>query len=424
MEALLIRRGSDNPRISMYAVALQAIFVAMLLGILFQAIHMIYNIESILGDMREIEKRASGRNGGGGYQAIVPCRISSSSAEEVGYTIDSIERSLTEGVIDRAIIVTEPGESRFLERLGRYGDRVKILESLEGICRRCSGKNRAILSALKAIEGSWGDVVIFLDCDAHHNPEALRYASRASHAMGVIVTGYRWYTLRDIYSVLYNVVSSIAFEHMGVWRTRIIWGGFVAIPSHILRSMGLWERLSEELSDDAVMGSEARRRGYRFIFCRRCISSTPAQRSLAGFYRWAVRQMVILRLYTPLGFKILTAIYSIGTIFMLMLPASLIAMRTIPEAHLVALASIFYIAMGSIRGATAIWLYSPHRIYRGSTPDGERIIWRLVYIALVGLRAPLILAILISAARTRRFSWRGTEYCIEDRRAVPCSVIA
>jgi hypothetical protein len=407
----------------MYAVALQAIFIAMLLGIVLQAVHMVYNIRSILGDMREIETRASGRNSGKGYQAIIPCRISSSSPEEVGHTIDSIERSFDAGVIDRAIIVTEPGETKSLERLGRYGDKVEILESLEGICRKCSGKNKAILTALKAIEGSEGDVVIFLDCDAHHNPKALWYALRASHAMGVIVTGYRWYTLRDIYSVLHNMVSSIAFEHMGIWRTRIIWGGLVAIPSHILRSMGLWERLSEELSDDAVMGSEARRRGYRFIFCRRCISPTPAQRSIASFYRWAVRQMVILRLYTPLGFKILMAIYSIGTIFMITLPASLIAVKTIPEAQLAALVSACYIAIGSIRGAIAIWLYSPHRIYRGSPPGDERIIWRLVYIALAGVRAPLILAILISATRTRRFSWRGTEYCIENRRAVPCRAI-
>lgn len=408
----------------MYAVALQALFVVMLLGIVLQVIHMIYNIRSILRDMREIEASTSRSSGGKGYQAIIPCRVSSSSAEEVGYTIDSIERSLGAGVIDRAIIVTEPGEAGSLERLRRYGDRVEILESLEGMCRKCSGKNRAILTALKAIEGSGGDVVVFLDCDAYHNPEALWYASRASHAMGVIVTGYRWYTLRDIYAVLHNIVSSIAFEHMGIWITRIIWGGLVAIPSQILRSMGLSERLSEELSDDAVMASEARRKGHRFIFCSRCISSTPAQRSIASFYRWAVRQMVILRLYTPRGFKILMAIYSISTIFLIMLPASLIAMKTIPEAELVALASACYIAIGSIRGAIAIWLYSPHRIYRGFQLGGEGIIWRLLYIALAGVRAPLILAILISAARIRRFSWRGDEYCIENRRAVPCRAIA
>lgn len=409
----------------MVAVAfLELISLFIALGLIVQVVQIVYNYRSNMATMNYIESGGSisGSNGIAPI-ALIPCKVSASSSDEVLYTLNSLRRSMELGYVGKGVIVVDPEDEEALKNLGIYGGGIKIITSRSNECSACSGKNRALIAGLKsiAIDASKDDIVVMLDCDAYHHPRSVFYLSRTSEASGCVVTGYRWYLLRDIYSVLYNAVSSIAFEYMGIDRTRIVWGGLVAMPLRVIVDLGLENRFKEELSDDAVISSEARKKGYKIIFCGKCISLTPSQRGFREFYLWAVRQMIVLRLYTPTGFKLLLAIYALATLI-LFLPVVMFVIG-IPGTILgvFALFVLLYILIGALRAILALKSHSPGSIY--SDVERDKILWRLVYVLLSSVRAPLILSILIGARISRRFTWRGTEYCITNRgrRAVPCS---
>ncbi len=405
------------------------LLVFLSLGLVVQAVQLIYNYRGIMATMRSIEAALlrAGQNDSRSI-ALIPCRVSASSWEEVSYTINSLKRSLDLGYIDNGIIVIERDDAELLKRMGIDRDDIEVLISKPDECAECSGKNRALITGLKSIDrnASGREVIVMLDCDAYHHPRSIFYASKASSVLGSIVTGYRWYLLRDIYSVLYNTVSSIAFEYMGINITRIVWGGLTAMPLSAVKSLGLEEKFREELSDDAVINREARKSGYRIVFCSKCISLTPSQKGFRSFYRWAVRQMIIVRLYTPFGFKILMLIYAINTLILL-LPAILIAIGT-PLQILVPLTALIlsYILIGAVRAYISLKNYSPESIYQDPDIEKDKKLWKYIYILISSLRAPLILSILIAARISRRFVWRGIEYCIVDKgsRAIPCSMNA
>jgi len=398
------------------------------LGLVVQTAQLIYNYRSIVATMRSIEAALlrAGQNDSRSI-ALIPCKVAASSRDEVLYTINSLRRSRDLGYIDHGIIVIERDDVEPLKRMDiSRDDNIEVLISKTDECTECSGKNRALITGLKSIDrnASGREVIVMLDCDAYHHPRSIFYASKASSVLDAIVTGYRWYLLRDLYSVLYNTVSSIAFEYMGINITRIVWGGLTAMPLSAVKSLGLEEKFREELSDDAVINREARKNGYRIVFCSKCISLTPAQKGFRSFYRWAVRQMIIVRLYTPLGFKILMLIYAINTLILL-LPVILILIGT-PLEILVPLAVLIlgYILIGAVRAFISLRNYSPGSIYQDPEIERDKKLWKYIYIVISSLRAPLILSILIAARISRRFVWRGVEYCIVDKgsRAVPCSM--
>lgn len=402
---------------------IEALSLFLCLGLVVQIAQMIYNYRSIASAMRSIERAASSGDGSASI-AIIPCKIAASSRDEVIYTLKSINRSLDLGYLDKAILVMEHGDEEHLNNMDVDRAGFEILVSDLGICSSCSGKNRALITGLRSLDRFSGDdVVVMLDCDAYHHPRSIFLVSRASSSFNCVVTGYRWYLLRDMYSVLYNVVSSIAFEYMGIERTRIVWGGLASMRLKIIRDLDLENRFKEELSDDAVISSEARRKGYRIVFCSKCISLTPAQRGFKRFYLWAVRQMIILRLYTPRGFNILIAMYALNTLILL-LPVITITMDLPSQLLYMLLApTLGYVVLGALRAAIVLRTYSPESIYPDPDVEKDRRLWRYVYVLVSSLRAPLILSILITARISSRFEWRGVKYCIDSRsrRAIPCS---
>jgi len=398
----------------------------MILGLVVQAIQIVYNYHGSLRSMKALSQKLDGdRPQSPRAVAIIPCKVGSSSEEEVVYTLTSISHLLSSGTIDRAVLVVEREDlGELVSRYSGYMERpgVEVIVSSEGVCRLCSGKNRALITALKRVEDLGGQLqaVILLDCDAYHHPRAVETALRGAVYEGAIVTGYRWYVLSDMYGVLYNTVSSIAFEYMGIERTRIVWGGLVAMPLEAVKGLNLAERFSEELSDDAVINIEARRRGYRVIFCPVCISATPSQRGLGLFISWAVRQMIILRLYTPRGFKLIFSIYLGNTAF-IAASIAIVALNAWNTPGILFLSLLIgYIAVGALRAAISLKAYDPASIYGPETASGERGLWKAVYIVLTAVRAPLLLYILTKAWLAKNFKWRGSIYCIEGGRARPC----
>jgi cellulose synthase/poly-beta-1,6-N-acetylglucosamine synthase-like glycosyltransferase len=406
---------------------LETIASIMLLGLFAQTLQIIYNYHGALEAARHISYLFNGgRKGVQGSIAIIPCRLRASSEDEIIYTIKSIRDLLSSKAVHKVILVVEPEDLEVLYK--QYTNLLKdsgieILPSDHNICRSCSGKNRALITAFKRICDLSQHVVILLDCDAYHHPKAVDLAVGGASYNGIIATGYRWYILRDIYGVLYNTISSLAFEYMGIERTRIAWGGLVAMPHKAIKDLGLIERFSEELSDDAVINIEARRRGYRVIFCPACISITPPPKGFKAFLSWAVRQMIILRLYTPKAFRFLVSVYLANTALLVVAIAAIASRLWSLAGILFLFLLIGYLALGLLRAFIAMRIYDPVSIYGDNIWGGERYIYRVIYAVLTAVRAPLVLSILIIAATARKFIWRGHLYCIKGGRAYPCQTI-
>jgi cellulose synthase/poly-beta-1,6-N-acetylglucosamine synthase-like glycosyltransferase len=403
---------------------LEAVALIMILGCFAQGMQILHNYRGTLHASKLLSQPLNGGNDTSqGSIAIIPCKLGASSEDEAIYITRSIRDLLSSRAVGRAMLVIEPSDLEALNT--KYRDLTKdpgveFLISDLNACKTCSGKNRALITALREIRSTSKKAIVLLDCDAYHYPKAVEIAVRGAITEKAIVTGYRWYILRDIYGALYNTVSSLAFEYMGIDKTRIVWGGLVAMPTEFPSLLNLIDRFSEELSDDAVVNIEARKKGYRVIFCPACISITPPPRGFRAFISWAVRQMIIVRLYTPRGFMTLLTIYLANTA-LLAIAITAIVINTSNLIRILFLTLLIsYIALGCIRALVAIKIYDPLSIYRDNVLEREKILWKISYVALTAIRAPLLLFILIIARISKRFSWRGSIYCIKKNRAYPC----
>ncbi len=402
---------------------LEAVALIMILGCFAQGMQILHNYRGTLQASKLLLHLLNGGDSSQGSIAIVPCKLGASSEDEAIYITRSIRDLLSSRAVERAMLVIEPSDLEVLNT--KYRDLVRdpgieFLISNLNACKTCSGKNRALITALKEVGSTSQKAIVLLDCDAYHHPKAVEIAVRGAIAEKAIVTGYRWYILRDIYGALYNTVSSLAFEYMGIDKTRIVWGGLAAMPAEFPSLLNLIDRFSKELSDDAVINIEARRRGYRVIFCPVCISVTPPPKGFRAFISWAVRQMIILRLYTPGGFMTLLTLYLANTALLAIAIAAIVTGTSSLIRLLFLILLIGYIALGCIRALVAIKIYDPLSIYRNIIWEREKILWKISYIALTAIRAPLLLLILVMARISRRFSWRGSIYCIKENKAYPC----
>lgn len=384
-----------------------------LAGLLLASAHTILNYRSIVsGAKKSSEAYVPPKK----LVIVMPCKISSSTEAEIELALASVRSAILRGLANRAFIIVDQGEE-IPGRLQHQDHRLVVLRS-SAPCSRCSGKNRALVTALRSIRESGAREILFLDCDAYHGPGAVE-ASLKLLGERSIVTGYRWYLLDSISSALYNTISSIALDHMGFSRTRIAWGGFTLMLSEHVEMMRLETRWAEELSDDAVVTSEASRNGVEIAFCSRCISTSRAPEGIKGFIGWAIRQFLILRIYTPRGYRLLMAAYAANTFYMAALTA--MAAAGLPNQACPAAVLLLYMALGAAKGLLHI------TIAKRAPRDvglGERIGAEILYTLVVALRAPLVLAILAAAGLRRSFTWRGSRYCVQKHRgrawAMPC----
>ncbi|MBM3775813.1 MAG: glycosyltransferase family 2 protein, partial [Acidobacteria bacterium] len=121
-------------------------------------------------------------------------------------------------------------------------------------------------------------------------------------------TAYRWYLPDppDFWSLVRSVWNAPIAGLFGPGDSPFAWGGAMAIRKNAFVETGVREFWKNSVSDDYGLTKAVRKAGLRIAFAPGAMVASRDHTGGAEFFRWALRQMVISRLYgAPLWWKAL-----------------------------------------------------------------------------------------------------------------------
>jgi cellulose synthase/poly-beta-1,6-N-acetylglucosamine synthase-like glycosyltransferase len=416
----------------MVKMIIETIITYLLFSTAINTLHIIQNWRNIHKQEKLLEKNI-GENISK-LIVICPCKINNMTDSEVE-SFKTTLRILIEkrDIVKKTIIVIDENDN--IDRIGtdidlRNIEFIRINSNLiEQIKSKLSkeplyGKTRAlIIGTIQALKNSGFEGLLYIDCDNMINPKSIDIVSRKI-LRSELITGYRWYVLDSIDGTLYNLVSSVAFEGMGFYRSRIVWGGFMCIRRDLLQQYSILEKWIDEFADDALVKKVFSDNNRNIVYCPQCLSLTPPPKSgVRSFLEWSRRQLYIVKLYTPRGFKLLVLAYLLMSLNMA-IPILLLAYVGFNiYTQIAILAVALQIIIGMLRGLKHYMLV--RKSWRDISINRElglvdKTQYIVLYILLNSIKAIMILPILLDLYRVRRLRWRGAIYCIArtDKNAV------
>ena len=160
--------------------------------------------------------------------------------------------------------------------------------------------NNLIEAVSHAAPGS--EVFVFTDSDCRPHQNWLRWliAPLIEPSIGVS-TGYRWYFPKQgsFASVLRSAWNASIATVLGEHDRNFCWGGSMAIRRHAFERIGVIDRWKRSVSDDYSMADAVRAAGLKIHYEPRCLIGSYGSIRLYEFLRWATRQIVITRVYSP-----------------------------------------------------------------------------------------------------------------------------
>ncbi|HLW78300.1 MAG TPA: glycosyltransferase, partial [Terriglobia bacterium] len=266
-------------------------------------------------------------------------------------------------------------------------------------------------------------VFVFADSDATPGPDWLRslVAPLAASRM-TLSTGFRWYLPGPgLASQLRAAWDTSVATMLGAHDHNFAWGGSTAIRASDFKRLEVAERYwASTVSDDYALTRAVRERGGfdagggpaqetpgRIHFEPRCLVKSGGELSLAQFLRWANRQIIITRVYSPRlwWMGLLSYLLYCGTfIFGL----TLLAMGAGSGAGRLAVAGLLaaVVAMGMIKAGVRTVVAREQ--FGGEEASLQRYgsrYWQL---------SPLVPWVMLFnfavAAFVRRIEWRGVRY--------------
>jgi hypothetical protein len=363
---------------------------------------------------------------------VSPCIVKKMSRSDIEAFLNTLRQlNSLEEVEKIVVVVDDEDDLRILEKesFGKivFGEKTVTRISDKNICRECSGKNRAIATALRDLGiFSRDTTVILLDCDAdfiHLRNQIGMLSKTIKRRDNTLITSYRWYTLQNPCSVLYNVISAMFFDVLLSYRTRIVWGGFMVFSLGKALEYRVSEELLNEIADDATIRRVFSRNRADILFCPMCLGFTDLKCGsgwFKEFISWATRQFLMIRIYTPRGFKYVLIGYITLAILML-LPLLTLIFSVDLSLRILYILTIPMILLGIIKTLLLInklrEYYPRNIIYRGSA-------WLLLYLIISSIRSLIVTPLLLKTKFIKEFEWRGQVYCIEKindlTKAVPC----
>jgi len=276
---------------------------------------------------------------------------------------------------------------------------------------QCSQKIRNLLCAFREVSQDT-EVVAFIDSDLRISPQWLRSLVAPLDQSGVgAATGYRLFSIKkgfwEAIYVLWDSVHLLAFNRS---RTSFTWGGSMAIRTELFRELEVAKIWQECLSDDLCLAHLVKHKGLRIVFSPfACGISTPPSSSRSDFYRWATRQMVMVRLYMRrlwIANLAMMVIYHMMLIGDVIEDVSLIGYRR--WLLNVALVTLF---LSRFLGASL-------RQRAAKILSGGKIRWPLSILPLDFLIPTINFFLWFSSWRIKSLEWRGTIYRLRDYRPI------
>ena len=284
----------------------------------------------------------------------------------------------------------------------------------------CSLKCASQLQALSDLDSSYRAVVL-IDADAVPYASWMRELVAPLGEAGVgATTGSRWYgPMRPSWGAMTRYAWNAAATVQMYWN-RIAWGGSLAISVDALERAGLRERWQHAFGEDTSLPGALQQIGLRVVLVPSLVMLNRESCDIAGFYGWARRQLISVRLHHPRW----PAVLAQGALQTLV-PMSALVSATVLAAHGQWQAAAWPVAGLVIYEATLVgllvWLErnARHAVRaRGEDPRWLSGTALLRYLPGIVLAQALYITALGAALLARGVEWRGIRYQILGRGSI------
>ncbi len=172
------------------------------------------------------------------------------------------------------------------------------------------------IAAIEALESGADDedVWAFIDSDVLPGPTWLAdlVGPLRRKERNAVCTGYRWLvpkpapmdTRPSPWAELASVMNSSAAGLQGIPKWSLAWGGSMAMRVGTARKGNLVARWRGAITDDYPATHMAESLGMRVHFVPRCMLVTPTSGGILELARFARRQYLITRIYSPFHFTL------------------------------------------------------------------------------------------------------------------------
>jgi len=280
-----------------------------------------------------------------------------------------------------------------------------------GLAESRSQKIHNLLAALAHVPAD-REVFIFLDSDAVPDRNWLGHlVAPLQHGDVGAATGFRWYTAgNDIASGIRSAWNAASVSMLHNDATNFCWGGSTAIRRETFERLGIARHWAGALSDDYQLTRAVREGGLRIRFVPQALVSSADQTSFRQFWNFARRQYIITRVCAPeiwLSALFLCANLVNGATcaFLLFVAA---ACGWIGDATIATVACATWLGILALVAAKAlVRQLAVRQILPPPDVTWRDLAWDVLGVGFIG---SVHLVLLVSAAFTRRFVWRHTEY--------------
>jgi len=306
----------------------------------------------------------------------------------------------------------DPAYRYLKERLKASSARGPALKTALLVAGRSENRGEKVnnlLAGIAAVEAQT-EVLVFADADATPREDWLKWLVAPLEDERVTVsTGFRWYLPGESFASQLRAAWDASIATMlGKHDHNFAWGGSMAIRAADFKRLRVAERYwASTVSDDYALTRAVREAGGRIHFEPRCLVKSREDSSLGEFLRWANRQIIITRVYSPrLWWKALGFYLFYGATFLVGLGSLVLSPRLTGEwfaaAGLLLAVLTLGIAKGRLRTAVAREMFPEE----GFTLKqyGAR------YWQLAPLVPWLMLLNFVVSAFARRIEWRGVGY--------------
>ena len=335
----------------------------------------------------EVVKRMEKKNGdsddtvpqAGRVLVIVPCR-----GHDISLTENLMSIRKQEFANYDAVAVVDSEDDVAIHSIREAGMDY-IVSSAD--CTRCSGKVRAISTALEKFSGY--DTYVIADSDATFSSRWLRklVAPLADPKVGLstafpvfIPCGGFWSRVKMVWGFVGNSMMESSI-------TRFGWGGSLAFRSKLLDN-GKLGVFSESVSDDAALTHIAADAGLSIAYCDGNIVTVKSRETLSSFVEWSNRQ-------TALAIRGNRNLFAMGLVYytarLLLLVSSIVLSVTATPLALLLLAPF---AVGIVK------IYGRHGVRDPAVAP--------IFLAM----DVFYIANLVKAKRMDTISWRGRQYAL------------
>lgn len=280
-----------------------------------------------------------------------------------------------------------------------------------GLAMQRSQKIHNLLAAVDRVSAD-REVFVFVDSDAEPAEDWLGYIVaplREPHIAAA--TGYRWYRagggLAAGVRCVWNAATTVTLHNE---KMAFCWGGSTAMRRERFEALNIRQKWDRALSDDLQMTRAIREAGQLIHFVPQALVTSSDAVTLRGFWSFAHRQLVIVRVCTPehwrWAFTFCTLFIVGGVSTVLLAVAALAGWGPGTTAFWLAVAGA--VILVSLGGARAVMRQISLKLAMGDRLTRQDFWWD--FIGTVTFAGSMHMQLLISSLFTRKFVWRNVEY--------------